>query len=61
MNLREAVISEQLLTLNGLNCSGKCVVEKCYPRGKGHVRVEVSELDWKIINLNQEKIATSFL
>ena len=61
MNMRETVINEQLLTLNGLNCSGKCVVEKCYQRGREHIKVEVSELDWKIINLNQEKIATSFL
>jgi hypothetical protein len=61
MNMRDVVINEQLLTLNGLNSSGKCVVEKCYPRGREHIKVEVSELDWKIINLNQEKIATSFL
>ena len=56
MNMREAVINEQLLTLNGLNSSGKCVVEKCYPSGREHIKVEVSELVWKIINIIHGKI-----
>ena len=48
------------MRLNGLE-EGNCVVEP-FPCGKmEHLQVKVSELDWKIVNQNQMKIADSFL
>ena len=60
MSERQVSVCLPLMELNGI-VEGTCVVEH-YPCGKmEHLVVRVSELDWKIVNQNQMKIAQSFL
>jgi hypothetical protein len=57
MASRYAEVNCHLLTLNGLDSDASSTVEQVAASGLEHLVVEVSELDWKIVSLNQLKIA----
>lgn len=61
MSSRYAEVNSHLLALNGLDSDTSTTAEQVIARGIEHLIVEVSPLDWKIVNLNQLKIAESFL
>lgn len=45
------------MLLNGLQSGSKSQLEKCNAHKIDHLKAIVSQLDWKIINANQMKIA----
>jgi hypothetical protein len=57
MSSKQAEVNCHLLTLNALESDGNATVEQVAVNGLEHLEVEVSELDWKIVSLNQLKIA----
>lgn len=60
MGEKTTVLGLQLMRLNSIE-DGDCVIELHRPVRVEHLQVKVSPLDWKIVNLNQVKIAQSFL
>ena len=57
---KETAVHMQLMMLNDVE-EGSCVVEHFSCGRMEHLAVRVSELDWKIVNKNQMRIAQSFL
>ena len=56
MGQKSADLSLQLMALNHLE-DGECVVEQQKSVRIEHLQVKVSRLSWKIVNMNQMKIA----
>ena len=61
MGMRHAQVNCYFLALNGMQSDAATSVEQVSISGLEHLVVEVSELDWKIVSLNQLKIAEFFL
>lgn len=60
MGEKLTALGMQLMQLNNIE-EGDCIAEQQKSKKIEHLRVRVSNLDWKIVNANQMVIAQSFL